>query len=115
MSIIRSARLALGWTQEQLAKRMAIGTTSVSTLELNESRGAIKLETMDRALAAMGKTRVTFCINALPEPMMQKIREEAYREVEKIAWTMALEAQPLTEDAKTRLEDRVLARHLLDA
>ncbi|MCW2134369.1 helix-turn-helix domain-containing protein [Arthrobacter sp. VKM Ac-2550] len=115
MSLIRRYRTALGWSQKQLAEKLGIGTASVSTLELNEDRGVAKTATVDRALSAMGKTRITFVIDTLPEQEMLAIREQAAQEVRKIAWTMALEAQPLTEDAKARLEDKVYARRLLDA
>lgn len=115
MSLIRRTRKALGWTQEQLAQKLGIGVTSISTLEINEERGVAKIHSVDRALSAMGKKRVTFVVDALTGEEEAGIHEQAAREVQKIAWTMALESQTLTEDAKVRLEERVYARRLLDA
>nr|WP_164520480.1 helix-turn-helix domain-containing protein [Specibacter cremeus] len=115
MSLIRSARRTLGWTQEQLARRLGVGTTSVSTLEINEERGTAKINSVDKALEAMGKMRVTFVIDKIPDHDLAAIRSRAHEDAAKIAWTMALESQALTDEARARLEDRAFARLLLEA
>lgn len=53
--LIRTARKHAGLTGAQLAERLGITVGAVSHMERSERRGAIQLDTLRRALAAMGQ------------------------------------------------------------
>jgi len=53
--LIRSSRKRAGLTGAQLAERLAITVGGVSHMEQSERRGTIQLDTLRRALAAMGQ------------------------------------------------------------
>jgi transcriptional regulator with XRE-family HTH domain len=51
---LRQAREQANITMAESAKRLHVTIRSVLTLELNDARGSAKVETVERALAAMG-------------------------------------------------------------
>jgi len=53
--LIRTTRGELGLTGAQLAERLGISVGAVSQMERSEREGRIKLETLERALDAMGR------------------------------------------------------------
>lgn len=53
--LIRTTRDELGLTGADLAMRLGITVGAVSQMERSEREGTIKLDTLDRALAAMGR------------------------------------------------------------
>ncbi|MBT2516247.1 helix-turn-helix domain-containing protein [Streptomyces sp. ISL-90] len=53
--LIRTARRGAGLTGSQLADRLGISVGAVSHMEQSERRGTIQLDTLRRALAAMGQ------------------------------------------------------------
>jgi transcriptional regulator with XRE-family HTH domain len=67
VGIIRMTRTSQGVSMKELAQRMGVGVQAVSTLELNDERGAIKIETRDRALRALGKRALPIIVDAIPE------------------------------------------------
>jgi len=58
---ICAIREVLGMTGVQYAKRLNISPQSVSALEQSESNGAIKLDTLMRAAAALNCRRLRAC------------------------------------------------------
>jgi transcriptional regulator with XRE-family HTH domain len=53
--LIRTARRRAGLTGAQLAERLAVTVGAVSHMEQSERRGTIQVDTLRRALAAMGE------------------------------------------------------------
>ena len=89
-----------------LAARLGTSVPSVSTLELNDERGAAKAATVERALAALELDRWDV---VLPAAELAAITQRTREVVDEVAWTMALEAQTLTEDAKAAMVRRLIA------
>ncbi len=52
--LIRTTRGDLGWSGAALAERLGVTVGAISQLERSEREGSIKIETLERALAAMG-------------------------------------------------------------
>ena len=63
--IIRSTQTSMGVSMKDLADRLGVGVQAVSTLELNDDRGTIKVETRQRALLALGKREILVVIDAV--------------------------------------------------
>jgi hypothetical protein len=93
----------------ELAKRLQVNVSSVSTLELNDERGVAKTETVDRALDALGLARWDV---VLPAERLAAIQQRAERIAAKVVWTMALEAQNLTDEAKQNITRRLVASQI---
>ena len=98
--IVRTTRQQLGITMADLTERMRIGVQAVSTMELNDERGAIRVETRTRALNALGKREIVVVVDAVPDDMLA----EAQTIAAETAWTMALSGKILS---RTSVEDLV--------
>lgn len=94
----------------ELADRLGTSVPSVSTLELNDERGAAKATTVDRALAALGLDRWDVI---LPATELAAITQRAREVTDEVAWTMALEAQTLTDEAKAAMVRRIVSDAVL--
>lgn len=90
----------------ELASRLGHNLSTVSTLELNDERGAAKAETVERALKALGLARWDA---VLPAGELAAIQSRAERIATKVEWTMALEAQNLTAEANRVVVQRLVA------
>jgi transcriptional regulator with XRE-family HTH domain len=101
--LIRATRTQMGVSMQDLADRLGIGVQAVSTLELNDERGAIKVETRNRALLALGKREINVLVDAQPSVNLDAVEAEARALVERTAWSMALSGKSLTDDAVERL------------
>jgi len=88
---------------QELADRLGIGIQAVSTLELNDERGVIKVATRDRALLALGKREITVLVDARPSLDFVSAETAARALVDRTAWSMALSGRELTDDAVERL------------
>lgn len=53
--LIRTTRDELGLTGAELAARLGVTVGAISQMERSEREGSVKLETLDRALGAMGR------------------------------------------------------------
>lgn len=102
---LRQAREQAGISMAELADRLGTSVPSVSTVELNDERGAAKAATVERAMAALGLDRWDI---VLPAAELADIVRRAQEVVDEVAWTMALEAQTLTNDAKAAMVRRVI-------
>jgi transcriptional regulator with XRE-family HTH domain len=94
-----------------LAERLGVAVSSLSTLELNDERGAAKTETLDRALAALGLARWDV---VLPAEELAKIIESAKETAASVRWTMALEAQNVSSDSLDAMVTRSIARKVAE-
>lgn len=110
--IIRKTRTSQGISMKDLADRMGVGVQAVSTLELNDERGAIKVETRDRALRALGKRALPIIVDALPDDIIAEVETEARALVERTQWSMALSGESLSDEVVDRLVQKVVAKRL---
>lgn len=103
---LRQARQQTGITMGTLAARLGLTVASVSTLELNDERGAAKTKTVDRALAALGLARWDVILRV---DELRAIEERSRNIVDEVAWTMALEAQNISGEERDSLYVKTVA------
>jgi transcriptional regulator with XRE-family HTH domain len=106
---LRKAREASGVSMKELARRLGVTVPSVSSLELNDERGSAKPQTVDRALEALGLARWDVI---LPAEVLNGIVRAARASVGRVRWTMALEAQNISDNAVEELVSRSVARRV---
>jgi len=102
---LKAIREALGMTTSQLGKRLGVTQSRVVAIEQAEARGAITLNSLEKAAQAMD-CRLVYAI--VPREPLEKIVEERAQQKAKksmimTSHTMALEAQELEEDDKNEL------------
>jgi predicted DNA-binding mobile mystery protein A len=92
---IRAIRDAIGMSGTQLATRLGIRPQTVATIERSEATGSIQLATLRRAAEALDCTLVYALVprTSLGEAVERRAREIAIRDLQRVARTMALEAQ----------------------
>lgn len=96
---VRALRRSLGMSMEAMSKRLGFSNhSSLYELERNEHSGAITLQTLRRAAAAMDADFVYAIIPRKPlrEVIRARAQELAQQQMAPIAKTMALEDQSLT-------------------
>lgn len=120
---IKAIRESLGMTARQLASRMGTAPSRVAAIEQAEVRGAVTVQTLRKAAAAMN---CAFVYALVPiEPLDDIVRaraiEKAQDELARLNHTMRLENQALLKadlDAEhQRMVDQILSgqlRHLWD-
>lgn len=111
---VRSIRKALGMTAVQLADRLGFNRSRIIKIENSELKGAITLTTLKEVATALN---CEFVYAFLPKKTLQKTLElQAMRIskdiMERIAHTMALEAQNLT-NAQQSEQQKELVKKLL--
>jgi len=106
---LRKAREASGVSMKELARRLGVTVPSVSSLELNDEIGSAKPQTVDRALEALGLARWDVVLSA---EVLSGIVRDARASVGRVRWTMALEAQNISDDAVDELVSRSVARRV---
>jgi predicted DNA-binding mobile mystery protein A len=118
---IKAIREALGMTTAQLARRMEISQPGVVMLERSEASGTIKLDTLQRAAAALNCHLVYALVpnEPLESMVLQRARQLALRHLDAIEHTMRLENQEVEDRAarKRQLDtmiDQINARTLWD-
>lgn len=109
---VRAIRDALGMSTRELGARLGITSSSVSKLEANEASGAITLETLRRAAAALG-CRLEYTLvpeRPLDGMVMEQARRKARALLDPVSHSMALE------DQRVEMDDQIeeLARDLVD-
>ena len=119
---VYTIRTALGMTQAQLARRLGMRATSVSTLEKREAAGTATVASLRKAADALDcDLRIAFVPrNGLQRAVEEQARRKASEERNRIVHSMRLEAQDtgvarsLAEavDAESWLTDR--AREIWD-
>ncbi len=113
----RAVREGLGMTRAQLAARVGLSAPTIQTLETNEARGAITVESLEKLARGLGG-RLVYAI-VPPEGMtfeqMVRDRAEAIAKtrLERVAHSMSLEAQSVEKRRQEaqlgRLVDRLLS------
>ena len=111
---ISEVRRALGMSARQLATRLGVSQPAVSQFEKGEIDGTITLESLRKAAAALECDLVYALV---PRDSLEDIRERqahgvATRMVERVAHSMRLEKQDVSEEATAKQIDE-LAQQLL--
>jgi predicted DNA-binding mobile mystery protein A len=105
---IRAIRDALGMTGVQFAARLKIRPQSIEALERSEATGSVQLKTLRRAAEALDCTLVYALVpnSSLEDAVRARARKIAVRELGRVAHTMKLEAQAISD---ANLEARIEA------
>jgi predicted DNA-binding mobile mystery protein A len=92
---VRAVRDALGMSGVQFARRLGVRPQSVEAIEKSEASGAIQINTLRRAAEALGCTLVYALVpnSSLEDAVNRRARKIAFRELQRAAHTMKLEAQ----------------------
>ncbi|TAL29529.1 MAG: mobile mystery protein A [Alphaproteobacteria bacterium] len=92
---VRAVREALGITTTQLAKRLGMSQPSVIGMEKAEQRGAISIETLERAARALNCTLVYAFVpnSSLEETLKEQARKVAKKRLDRVSHSMRLEDQ----------------------
>lgn len=92
---VKAIREALGMTSAQLAKRMGVSQPRVFTLEQAEARGAVTIESLERAARALDCRLVYALVPRQPLDALIEARalHLANKRLAAARHTMALEAQ----------------------
>lgn len=97
----------------ELAQRLGVAVTSVSSLERNEALGTAKAETVRRALAAMGKEPVIVVVDAVTPAEAATIEARARREASARAEEGRSEGRPLTSEGIEQIVSRSIVTQRL--
>ena len=109
---VKAIREALGMTTAQLAKRLGVSQPRVVGIEQAEAKGAITLDSLERAAHALD-CRLVYAL--VPRISLDALVEEratrlASKRLESTRHTMALEAQALNTDDETEQRKRLIRR-----
>lgn len=108
---VRAIREALGMTNVQLAKRLRIkAPQSVEDMQEYEVRGTIKVQTLRKLADALG-CRLVYAIvppKPLDEMRRDRARAVAERRLQRVAHSMKLEAQGVTNPEEERELERLV-------
>jgi len=112
---VKAIREALGMTTAQLAQRIGVSQPRAVAVEQAEARGAITLESLERAARALD-CRLVYAL--VPrQPLDALIEERAHRLAKKrlqaTSHTMALEAQGVDKSDESKQFER-LVRQIVD-
>ena len=105
---VRAIRDALGMSGAQLGDRLGVTPQSVLDLEKSEAAGTARLETLQRAAAAMDCALVYALVprRTLAETVRDRARMIARRELGGVSHSMAMEDQATGEDDLDERIDR---------
>jgi predicted DNA-binding mobile mystery protein A len=111
---VKAIREALGLSAKQLASRMGVVQSRLSTIEKAEVTGATTIKTLRETAEAMG---CTFVYAIVPtKPLEDILRDQAMRkadqELSRLHHTMRLENQALTKDDLLTERERLVAELL---
>ncbi|MCL4413638.1 MAG: hypothetical protein M1522_02625 [Actinobacteria bacterium] len=90
----------------ELADRLGVSVSSVSSLEMDDERGAAKTGTINRALVALDLARWDVVV---PAAELEAMFTEAEETASEVAWQMALEAQPISDETVSRITRQLVA------
>lgn len=95
---IRAIRDALGMSSTELASRMGVSQQSVPALERSEERDTIKMETLQRAAAALGCDVVYLLVprGSLEDTVRAQARRKAAQHLGPVAHHSRLEDQAVS-------------------
>lgn len=97
---IRAVREALGMTGTQLAQRLKVSQPRIPKLEQDELSGAVTLKTMRQVAETLDCVFVYALVprTSLEETVRAQARKVAAARMQRVAHTMILEAQGLSEE-----------------
>jgi predicted DNA-binding mobile mystery protein A len=103
---VRAIREALGMRADDLADRMGVSQPSLTRLESNERMGRVRIDTLQRAADALDCDVVYALVprRSLEQMVNEQARTRALDRLGRVAHTMALEDQALSNE---QLEERV--------
>lgn len=104
---LRAIRDALGMTGPQFAARLRITPQSVADIEKSEATGSIQLKTLHRAAEALDCTLVYALVpkTSLEGAVQTRARQIAMRDLQRVAHTMKLENQSVSDaDLEARID-----------
>ena len=111
---IRAIRDALGMSGAQLGRRMGVKAQSVADIEKSEASGTIQMKTLRRVAEALDCVVVYALIpkSSLEDVVQRRAREIARKELIRIAHTMDLEAQGLSQEEREEQVETYIHDHL---
>ncbi len=111
---VRAVRDALGMSGAQLGRRMGVTAQSVADLEKSEASGTIQLKTLRRVAEALDCVVVYALLprSSLEDMVQGRAREIARKELVRIAHTMDLEAQGLSQEKREEQIETFIRDHL---
>jgi predicted DNA-binding mobile mystery protein A len=111
---IRAIRDALGMSGTQLGQRIGVKAQSVADIEKSESSGTIQLKTLRRVAEAPDCVVVYALLpkSSLEDMVQTRAREIARKELTRIAHTMDLEAQGLSQQEREEQIETYIRDHL---
>ena len=109
---IRAIREALGMTTAQLAKRLGVSQPRVLGIEQAEAKGAITLDSLERAAHALDCRLVYALVPRKPLDALVEERAErlAEKRLDSMRHTMALEAQAVDTRDEDEQRKRLIRR-----
>lgn len=107
---IRAVRESLGMSGKQLAQRLKVSQPRVHRLEQDEPSGALTLKTMRQAAEALDCVFVYALVprSSLEDTVKTQARLVAAERLQRVAHTMLLEAQGLTNEEQQASLDGVI-------
>ena len=111
---IRAIRDALGMSGAQLGRRIGVKAQSIADIERSEASGSIQLKTLRRAAEALDCVVVYALIpkSSLQDMVQGRARDIAQKEFARIAHTMDLEAQGLSQEEREEQIETYIRDHL---
>lgn len=110
----KAIREALGMTTRQLAERMRVAPSRVTTIEKAEAAGAVSLKTLRETAEALGCQLVYAFVPTKPldDILHDQAARKARYELAQLNHTMRLENQALTPDDLKSEEERLIGEWL---
>lgn len=112
---LRAIRESLGMTTRQLAKRMQVAPSRVTTLEKAELTGATTLTSLRNAAEAMDCTLVYFILpnTTLDAILYKRVIEKVDKQLKSLHHTMLLENQGLNKDDYEHERQRMINEYTI--
>lgn len=109
---LKAVREALGMTTYQFAKRLGLSQPRAVAIEQAELRGAITLDSLEKAARALDCTLVYTLVPG--KPLEEFIREratlQAKKQIKTTAHSMTLEAQGVDSDDEKEQRERLIQK-----
>jgi predicted DNA-binding mobile mystery protein A len=111
---LRAIRDALGMPAVQLARRLGMKAQSIADIEKSEASGTIQMKTLRRVAEALDCVVVYAIVpkTSLEDMVDARAREIAVKELARIAHTMDLEAQGLSDQERLEQIETYIRDHL---
>ncbi len=110
---LRAIRQALGMSLRQVAERAGVSKTAAASVEKNEAKGTVQLDSLQRLAEAMD-CEVVYAVvprGSLDDILQLRALEAAERMVGRVADSMALEAQSTSPSEREALVRELTAKY----